>query len=52
MEQGRQVELMAQKAFPGGITVGADDEHLDEAVRTTQDLVRSAVPANFEATFE
>ena len=53
MEQGHQVGLVAQKAFPGGVLVAADHEHLDDAVRTTRELVVNAeVPAIFEATFE
>jgi hypothetical protein len=53
MEQGRQVGLVAQKAFPGGVLVAADHEHLDEAIRTTQELVANTeVPKIFEATFE
>lgn len=53
MEQGQQVGLVAQKAFPGGVLVAADHEHLDEAVRVTRELVGNAeVPAIFEATFE
>ena len=53
MEQGRQVGLVAQQAFPGGVLVAADPEHLDDALRVTRELVGNAeVPAIFEATFE
>jgi len=53
MEQGQQVGLEAQKAFPGGVLVAADHEHLDEAIRVTRELVGNVeVPAIFEATFE
>jgi len=53
MKQGQQVGLVAQKAFPGGVLVAADHEHLDDAVRITRELVGNAgVPAIFEATFE
>jgi predicted RecB family nuclease len=53
MEQGQQVGLVAQKAFPGGILVAANHEHLDDAIRITRELVGNAeVPAIFEATFE
>src|SRR5437879_8796037 len=53
MEQGHQVGLVAQKAFPGGMLVAADHEHLDDAVRITRELMGNAeVPAIFEATFE
>jgi predicted RecB family nuclease len=53
LEQGQQVGLLAQQAFPGGVLVAADHEHLDEAVRVTRELVGNAeVPAIFEAAFE
>jgi hypothetical protein len=53
MEQGRQVGLMAQEAFLGGVLVAADHEHLGDAIRVTRELVENAaVPAIFEATFE
>jgi len=53
MEQGHQVGLVAQKAFPGGVLVAADHEHLDDAIRVTRKLVgKPEVPAVFEATFE
>ena len=53
MEQGQQVGLVAQKAFPGGVLVAADHEHLSDAIRVTRELVGNAeVPAIFEATFE
>ena len=53
MEQGQEVGLVAQKAFPGGVLVAADHEHLDDAVRITRELVGNPeVPAIFEATFE
>ena len=53
MEQGQQVGLEAQKAFPGGVLVAADHEHLGDALRVTRELVRNAkVPAIFEATFQ
>jgi len=53
MEQGQQVGLMAQKAFPGGVLLAADHERSDDAVRITRELMGNAeVPAVFEATFE
>ena len=53
MEQGQQVGLVAQKAFPGGVVVTADHEHLDDAIRVTRELVGNAeAPAIFEAMFE
>jgi predicted RecB family nuclease len=53
MKQGQQVGLEAQKAFPGGVLVVADHEHLGDAIRITRELVGNAeVPAIFEATFE
>jgi hypothetical protein len=53
MEQGQQVGLEAQKAFPGGVLVSANHKHLDDAIRATRELVGNVeVPAIFEATFE
>jgi hypothetical protein len=53
MEQGQQVGLEAQKAFPGGVLVAADHEHLSDAIRVTRELVENTeVPAIFEAAFE
>jgi len=53
IEQGRKVGLLAQKAFPGGVTVTADQGRLDDAVRITRELVANTeVPAIFEGTFE
>jgi len=53
MEQGRQVGLVAQKAFPGGVTVEAGRDELAKALELTQDLVaKSDCPAIFEATFQ
>jgi predicted RecB family nuclease len=53
IEQGHQVGLVAQKAFPGGVVVDAGPTELAEAIKTTRDLVsKSEAPAIFEATFE
>ncbi len=53
IEQGRQVGLAAQKAFPGGVTVEAVPTELAKAIKTTRELVAmSKVPAIFEATFQ
>jgi hypothetical protein len=53
MEQGHQVGLEAQKAFPGGVTVKAGPAELDKAIKATRDLVaNSEAPAIFEATFQ
>ena len=53
LEQGQQIGLVARRAFPGGVLVAADHEHLDDAVGITQELVGNAeAPAIFEATFE
>jgi predicted RecB family nuclease len=53
MEQGQQLSLEAQKAFPGGVLVAADHEHLGDAIGITRELVANAeVPAIFEAAFE
>jgi hypothetical protein len=53
MEQGRQVGLVAQRAFPGGVSVEAGPTELDKAIQATRDLVaKSEAPAIFEATFQ
>lgn len=53
IEQGRQVGLVAQKAFPGGVIVEAGPTELDRAIKTTRELVaKSEAPAIFEATFQ
>ena len=53
IEQGRQVGLVAQKAFPGGVMVEAGPTELDKAIKTTRELVaKSEAPAIFEATFQ
>lgn len=52
MEQGHQVGLVAQKAFPGGVTVEPGPTELDKAIKATRDLVaKSEAPAIFEGTF-
>ena len=51
IEQGREVGLLAQQMFPGGITV--DCKGRDEAIRATRELIaNSEVPAVFEAAVE
>jgi predicted RecB family nuclease len=53
MAQGQDVGEVARKAFPGGVLVSPDHEHLDEAIRMTKELVGNrSVRAIFEATFE
>ena len=53
MEQGREVGLVAQRAFPGGVTVEAGPADLDRAIKETRDLVvKSEAPAIFEAAFQ
>ena len=52
MDQGQEVGLLAHGMFAGGVGVSYD-EGLDEAIRTTRELVANrAVPAIFEGTFE
>jgi predicted RecB family nuclease len=52
IEQGREIGMLAQKMFPGGIEVRCDGG-LDEAIRATRELVANReVPAIFEAVFE
>jgi hypothetical protein len=53
IEQGSQVGLVAQKAFPGGVMVKAGRTELDKAIKATRELVaKSEVPAIFDATFQ
>jgi predicted RecB family nuclease len=52
LEQGQEVGLLAHELFPGGVEVSYD-AGLDEAIRTTRDLVADTkIPAIFEGTFE
>jgi hypothetical protein len=52
MEQGREVGLLAQKLFPGGVEVDSS-RGLDHAIRATRELLRKGdVPAIFEAVLE
>jgi len=52
IEQGRQVGLVAQRAFPGGVCVEAGPDQMDKALKLTKDLVfKFDAPAIFEATF-
>ncbi len=53
MYQGQGVGDLARDAFPGGVLVSHDHEHLDDALQMTKELViNPSVPAIFEATFE
>jgi hypothetical protein len=53
MEQGHQVGLIAQKAFPGGVTVEAGHKELGKALVSTRELLsKNEAPAIFEAAFE
>jgi len=53
IKQGRQVGLVAQKAFPGGVMVEASPKELDKAIEATRELIaKSGAPAIFEATFQ
>jgi hypothetical protein len=53
MEQGHQVGLVAQKAFPGGVMVEAGHTELAKAIPVTRELIAKAeAPAIFEATFQ
>lgn len=53
IEQGRQVGLVAQKAFSGGVMVQAGPKELDKAIKATRELVaKSKAPAIFEATVQ
>lgn len=48
VEQGNEVEAYARNLFPGGVQI---TETGDEAVRETEQLMLSKVPAIFQATF-
>ena len=51
IEQGRQVGLLAQQMFPGGVTV--DCGNREDAIRATRELIaNSEIPAIFEGAFE
>lgn len=51
IEQGREVGLLAQSLFPGGIAV--DCKNREQAIRSTRELIANRdVPAIFEAAFE
>ena len=53
MEQGREVGLLARQLFPRGVEVVPSSGGLDEAIRTTRELVANReVPAIFEGVFE
>lgn len=53
INQGRAVEGIAQKRFPGGVLVEFDHLHLGEAVRATKVLLeKPEVPTIFEGAFE
>ncbi len=53
IEQGYQVGLVAQKAFPGGVLVEAGHTELAKAIKRTHELIaQSETPAIFEATFQ
>ena len=53
LDQGQAVGVEAQRAFPGGVLVAADHEHIPEALEQTARLIADrAVPAIFEAALE
>jgi hypothetical protein len=53
LEQGQAVGREAQRAFPDGVLVAADHEHIPEALTETALLIDNrAVPAIFEAALE
>ena len=53
MDQGNAVGIEAQKAFPGGVLVEADHQHVREALEETAQLMANPqVPAVFEAALE
>jgi predicted RecB family nuclease len=51
IEQGRQVGLLAEQMYPGGVTVASRDR--EQAIRATRELIENrAIPAIFEGAFE
>ena len=53
LEQGHQVGLLAQKAFPGGVSVKSNYVELETALEVTRELLsKPELPAIFEATLE
>jgi len=52
LNQGHEVGLLAQQAFPGGVAVAQSHDELGAALEETQRLVADPkIPAIFEATF-
>jgi predicted RecB family nuclease len=52
LDQGQEVGLYAQKAFPSGVAITEDHMHHKEAVARTRELMaEKSVPAIFEAAF-
>jgi len=52
LNQGHEVGLLAQQAFPGGVAVAQSHDELGAALDETQRLVADPkIPAIFEATF-
>jgi predicted RecB family nuclease len=51
IDQGREVGLLAQQMFPGGVVVDSKDR--EQAIRMTRELIANReVPAIFEGAFE
>jgi len=51
-DQGKEVGLLAQKAFPSGVLISEDHLHHKEAVTRTKKLIADkSIPAIFEAAF-
>jgi len=51
-EQGQEVGILARTAFPGGVLIDTDPDHMDDALARTAALMDDpCVPAIFEATF-
>ncbi|MCX5797538.1 MAG: DUF2779 domain-containing protein [Elusimicrobia bacterium] len=50
-EQGRAVGELARRAFPGGILIAADHDHIPEALQQTQSALQTGVSALFEPAF-
>jgi len=51
-DQGQEVGILAQKAFPSGVLISEDHLHHKEAVIRTKELIADkSIPAIFEAAF-
>lgn len=50
-DRGRFIGELARKRFPGGVLVQGGFKNPQEAIKSTQELIRQGVPAIYEAAF-